>query len=306
MKRLSSLFCILLTLLFIYNLQFNVFAETEINVNRQCSLNLEYSVDNCAFENVEIKIYKIADYENDGGYNLLSDYTKYPVEVHGITSQTEWKTAAKTLESFIKSDKLEPTAKNVTNKKGIANFGKLSTGLYLVEGVKAENENGVYQFDAFLIFAPFKNDDGGYDYKVTAKPKSVEVSKKYKYSVIKLWKESSSAVSRPESIEIDILKNNEVYKTVTLNSKNDWSYNWESNETDVMWNVVEKNVPKGYIVNVTERDNVFTVVNKSELIEPQDSPQTGDSNIIYLYFVLMFISGISFLLIGIFLKRSKA
>ncbi len=61
--------------------------------------------------------------------------------------------------------------------------------------------------------------------------------------VYKVWKDDG--VGRPASITVHLLRDGEVYDTVRLSEKNNWSYAWDNVDNRYEWSV-EEEVPEGY------------------------------------------------------------
>ena len=146
-----------------------------------------------------------------------------------------------------------------------------------------------------------------YSYDVTAKPKSekIEIANK-EYSVLKLWKDGGS-ISRPKSVTVDILKDGIVVDTVVLNSKNNWKYSFKTNEIASEWSVVERNVPAGYSVSISEKEASFVIVNSLNVPNKPSTnvPQTGDNSPIELYIIIFCISGLMIIILGIGMRRKE-
>lgn len=276
----------------------------------KCSLALTYSKEHEIFSDVEIKIYRIAGKDLE----MLPSYSVYPVELGNVSTQAEWNDIATTLRGFIESDDLEPYAVQTTNESGVVVFTDLEVGLYLVSEVTVEKEDKLYSFSNFMINLP-AYEDGAELYDVSAKPKPAvsEVEKGEKtYTVLKLWKDQGTDV-RPTEISVDILKNGTVEETVTLNSENNWSYTFKSKDHDSRWTVVEKNVPTGYSVTVSEKGTTFVVVNTyfsdgdNEQVSPHEgnsnAPQTGETLPLKLFIIIFCISGMIVLVFGIGVRR---
>jgi len=83
-------------------------------------------------------------------------------------------------------------------------------------------------------------------------------------TIMKVWKDGDSK-TRPESITIDLLRNNKVYDTVVLSSETGWLYTWEELPTGTKWNVKETNIPKGYKAVYSYERRIFVVTNTAEL-----------------------------------------
>ena len=86
----------------------------------------------------------------------------------------------------------------------------------------------------------------------------------------KRW--SGSSKERPDSVTVTLYDGKTAYETVRLSDKNDWSYTWEDLDADGNWQVVETNIPKGYVPSYKVKGDVVTITNTKTLI------QTGQLN----------------------------
>ncbi len=75
---------------------------------------------------------------------------------------------------------------------------------------------------------------------------------------------------------------------IFLSSANNRKYTWTS-EKGHSRIVVQRNVPKDYTVAIEKQDTTFTVTNSAD--KGSDSPGTADMTDIYLYLMLMALSG---------------
>lgn len=87
----------------------------------------------------------------------------------------------------------------------------------------------------------------------------------------KQWSGDSSK-ERPDSVTVTLYDGKTAYETVRLSDKNDWSYTWEDLDADGNWQVVETNIPKGYVPSYKVKGDVVTITNTRTLI------QTGQLN----------------------------
>ncbi|MCI8601741.1 MAG: doubled motif LPXTG anchor domain-containing protein [Oscillospiraceae bacterium] len=78
-------------------------------------------------------------------------------------------------------------------------------------------------------------------------------------SVNKVWV-GDTAANRPASITVNLLRNGEVYDTVTLSAGNGWHASWNNLDGDSRWSVEEADVPEGYISSV-RGTSAFTITN---------------------------------------------
>ena len=81
-------------------------------------------------------------------------------------------------------------------------------------------------------------------------------------SVEKVWDDDNDA-NRPESIMVQLYKNNEAYgNVVELNEGNKWSYTWDDLKLKDTWSVEEVSIPAGYEDKVVEEyKNKFIITN---------------------------------------------
>ncbi|MBR3779528.1 MAG: Cna B-type domain-containing protein [Clostridia bacterium] len=286
-----AVFCLLMPL--------SVQAE-ELNTEQLCNLTLEYSHEGVAFADVEVAIYRVAEAHTDGSYDLIAPYDAYSVNIHGITSQKEWQDVAATLTAYITANGVEPTASGVTDKAGEVVLSDLPVGLYLVQGARAENEKGTYVFREFMIYLPTPAEDGTYQYDLRAKPKCHQYTPTENYRVVKLWKDTGSAL-RPDEVVVDIYKNGALHETVSLNGNNGWSYEWTDKE-QARWQVTERDVPEGYQVSVTNHETVFTITNANP-DAPPPPPATGDSFPWLMWVVIVCLVGFALVLVALWGRR---
>lgn len=106
--------------------------------------------------------------------------------------------------------------------------------------------------------------DEGYRIINTYAPKPIDVT------VSKLWR--GNDVNRPESIEVQLYNNGEVYgDVVILNEDNNWTYTWLNMASDVTWSVDEPVVPIGYKSSISgNAQSGFIIINT--YIEPEEVP----------------------------------
>lgn len=297
-RAVSLLFACLLLLVM---LPLPARASAPLEVDRHCSMTLHYRQDNAGFPELEIKIYRIAQAHADGTFSRLAPFSGYPVNIYGITSQREWKTVATTLTAFITADQVPPTATVTTDDQGVALFSGLPTGLYLIAGVTAENDNGVYIFEDFMMYLPTPGNNGTFCYDMEAVPKCSSYTPKTEFTVTKLWKDSGNSAARPASVTVEIYKDGELYDTVILSTANNWTSTWKDTDSAAKWSVVETDVPQGYTVSVTVQQNSFHITNSRPPIP--SNPKTGDSFPLIPWVMGMCISGFLLIILAIWLKR---
>jgi hypothetical protein len=188
-----------------------------------------------------------------------------------------------------------------TAQDGTATFSALETGLYLVGQVAAGKD---YQFERFMVYLPTPTNEG-YQYDVSAKPKSSLLPSLMEYTVLKLWQDSGNRDQRPASVTVDILKDGLLQETVTLSSANNWSYTWKVPGGDTgKWTVSETDVPDHYRVAITENGASFLITNTCTAA-PSAPPQTGDSFPLMSWVMAMCLSGCFLVILGIYSWRRR-
>ena len=97
------------------------------------------------------------------------------------------------------------------------------------------------------------------------------------------------------NIELTDKENNELIDKVKLGKDNNWEYTWLDIEKSD-YNVLELNIPKGYIATYEEIDNTFIITNTKTLV------QTGNN---YYLVVILGSCGIILILSSIIYNKYK-
>ena len=90
-------------------------------------------------------------------------------------------------------------------------------------------------------------------------------------SVRKVWS-GDDGKDRPDSVTVTLYNGDVAYETVRLGAWNNWTYTWKDLSAHGNWQVVETNIPKGYVPSYSVSGNVVTITNTRSLI------QTGQLN----------------------------
>jgi len=285
-------------------------ASEPINVNQECMLTLSYTCDGTAFEDVSVKLYKIADVSSDFQYTLTSNFESSALILNGIRTNGEWNVIRSTLEAHIVADNITAEAISKTDSEGLVCFEDLKPGLYLVVVGTVTQKDITCSFDSALVALPGLNTEGIWQYQVTVASKSEIIppsEKDVELKILKLWKGDEGRNSRPKYIEVEIFKDEESYKKVVLSQDDNWSYSWTAKDDGAKWTVIERNTPSGYAMTLEKRSTSFVLTNTytpKKPDEPFDTPQTGDTSNIMLYVILMIVSGSMLIILGIIGKRN--
>ena len=285
-------------------------ASEPINVNAECTLTLSYTCDGTAFENISVKLYKIADVSSDFQYTLTSHFEPSELILNGVRTTGEWDVIRSTLEAHIIADNIKADAIAKTDSEGIVCFEDLKPGLYLAVVGTVTQEDIICFFDSALVALPGLSADGRPQYQVTVASKSEMIppsDKEIELKVLKLWKGDEGRNSRPKNIEVEIFRDGASYKKVVLSEDENWSYSWTAKDDGAKWTVIERNTPSSYTMTAQNRGTSFILTNTYTPAKPDgpfDAPQTGDTFNIMLYVILMIVSGSMLIILGIIGKRN--
>lgn len=310
-KRRTFVIFFLVCFLFLVMPFCSVFASSvnEIDLQKECVLEVSYVSGATSFSNANIKLHKIAEVNKDAYYTLTNSFAKTGLTLNGVQSVTEWDIIRSTLEAYIVAGNIQPTVTALTNNNGRVCFNNLKPGLYFVEALTDTANDVTCKFNSALIALPGfdKNGEWKYEIAVTSKSQIIPPSQEeINLNVIKLWQDEKNQNKRPKTVEIEIFKNGTVYKTTTLSEQNGWSYSWTAKNDGANWVVAEKNVPKEYTMTVHQQNQTFVVVNSYVSQKPPtDIPPTGDTQNIMLYIILMVVFGVALICLGILGKRNN-
>ena len=300
-KRILPLI-VLLAMCFLALCAPRVRAATPLDPDAEASLTLHYQKDGTAFADLQLGISRVAEAFPDGSFQLIEPFASYPLNIHDITMQEQWNQVAQTIYAYIVSEQIAPDAEKVTDEQGTVCFSDLDTGLYFVREVVAENTDGTYRFNQFLVYVPTPQPDGTYVYTVEAKPKCTGFVPNNQYSVTKLWQDGGEQHLRPKEVTVDIYRDGVLYETQILCAENNWSYTWYvSGEDHSKWTVAERTVPENYKVTIQQNGSHFSIINTRQTVP--DIPQTGDSATPMLWILLMCVSGIMLVILGLYSRR---
>jgi hypothetical protein len=274
-----------------------------IDPQRKSSLTLQYRYGEELFEGLFIRTYRVAKVSEKGEYRLHGAFAGYPVNIEGITSQTEWKRIATTLGAYVAADSIAETASGKTDKEGFVRFENLLPGMYLTLSVKSEKGNTITTFETFLTVIPYPG-EGSYLYDVTAYPKCQQETVKPQekvYKVVKQWKDGDYAHLRPKKVAVDILKDGVLYESTQLLAENNWAYSWTVQDDGSKWQAVERDIAEYYTVSVEEFDSTIIISNIYD--HEEEPPKTGESTLPHVYLMLAGGLGCLMLLAAVWRKR---
>lgn len=286
MRKLKKLSAVLFALILILTLPVPSLAAAAIDTAHPVSLTIRYQQDGTPVSGALFALYRVADIDAYAELTLTGDFTQYPVRLDGLDSAA-WRALAETLAAYAQRDRLTPLDSGVTDQNGELTFPTeektLLPGLYLVTGQPFSDGYRVYNTEPFLICLPNLDETTDtWQYDVTVSPKFTSTpipapppDDTEKRKVLKVWNDEGQTCERPETITIQLLKNGEIWDTVTLSERSSWRYTWDElprydkNGLIIDWRVVEL-TPEGYTVSVSQEAGTFVVTNTP--VEPPVNP----------------------------------
>lgn len=246
----------------------------------ECSMKVSY-MDAQHLENVRISVYRVADVNK----NLEFKWTPVYADYHLKLSMTDPQTLALTLASYTLRDNLTPVAIDSTDENGEISFEGLETGMYLLVGEPYTKNNYICTPIPSLIYFPHTGEDGHWSYSADVEIKFEQtIDNTVSLKALKVWNDGKSD-ERPDSIQMELLRDGHTWDVVTLSALNNWRYTWEDLEKGHTWFVVEHEVPDGYTTSVVQEGITFVVTNTQEEPEepktppeepPTDTPEIPD------------------------------
>lgn len=216
-----------------------------------------------ALAGMSLELYKIADTNEWAEFTLAGDFADYNVKVNGLDSEG-WRDLAQTLTGYADRDNIPSLASGALSESGNIDFGKLTPGLYLINGDEFSAGTTVFSPTPFVVCLPSRSaENGAWDYTVQVAMK-MEVRiiehETTEISVHKVWKDEGFEELRPESVTAQLLRDGEIYDEVQLSEENNWRYTWDALDAEHQYNVTELNIDF-YEVSVSSEEDCFVITN---------------------------------------------
>lgn len=291
-------------------------ARDWVDVDAPCSLTLEGAPANVE-GGARFSLYRVADVGQSGdSYALAGAFAAYEGEVAlDAGDQAAWRDLAQTLAGLAARDGVKADAEGAADASGALAFRALTTGLYLVVGSPCSDGALTYTFAPFLVQLPglieAADAESGVDtwvYDVSSELKyGTDAEARTQLSALKVWA-GDDASARPSSVDVQLLRDGELYDTATLSAENNWRMTWADLDPACNWQVAEASVPAGYAVSVSLENGVFTVTNTAKAEPPAPTgdnptlPQTGQ--LWWLVFALLAV-GAALCLAGLARRRGS-
>lgn len=302
------------------------------DLEQSVGLTLYYQDEDTPIADVSFQIYLVATLDATGNLNVIDPFLSYFTD-KDFHDSDQWQTIADSLEGFVLRDQIPATDSGKTDQNGVLVFPSenriLVHGLYLVLGESHTQDGIYYEPSPFLVTLPAQDptsEDWLYHVGANVKYASFEIPEEPELTtrkVLKIWDDEGLESQRPKEIVVQLLRDGQLYATVTLNQENNWRYTWTNLESGHKWTVVEQ-VPDGYRVLVDRVGTTFLLTNTPESDPPTTStppatpsspstpstpstpttpslPQTGQ---LWWPVPLLLCAGLLFILAGLLRRRS--
>lgn len=281
----SQIISLILCLLFcVINLPETAFAYDGVNIEAKCSLSISFMPNGEVAENVNFKLYRVADISSSYDLSFTDSFINYPIVFED--NQDNWRKLAVTLSGYVYADNISADYFARTSSDGSVIFNNIPIGVYLVTADAYKSNNKVYVPQSFLVSIPNKdiNNALNYNVNVNAKYNFFDEDEKIDLDVLKIWKNENGNSNHPDRVVVELYNGSELYDTVTLNNENNWQHKWKQLSAYSNWNIREKSVFNGYTVSVDKQGASFVITNSNSktIIPPSISndskealPQTG-------------------------------
>lgn len=225
----------------------------------KCSLTVKFAPEGEPMPGVKFEIWRVGELEGQT-WKLLDKYASYKVRLDN-TEAAQWDAAAGTLLGYLRLDGVPCDAEAVTDSQGLAKFTGLDAGLYLAAGESGFRDGTRYTPTPFLVSLPGRDASGLWYTDVEAACKfTIAPPDPVDRHVLKTWEDGGNAASRPQQVEVVLLRDGQPYDTAVLTAAGNWRHDWTNLDPNSDWMVVEKN-PGQYSVIVQRTGITFQIIN---------------------------------------------
>ncbi len=259
---------ILCTLITVFILPMNLVFANEpalINLEAKGSISINHSYEGTALSDVKFTLYKVASLSEDGIESFERKYSKYAINQKNLRDSNNWAKLADTVIPYTFIYDMEEYRSGVTNSYGNLVFNNVDLGVYLVVVDDTTLNGKKIQTKSFIVSVPTKDpvtNELVYDIKVETKVFEEE-EEKTSLKVEKKWDQYYDG-DLPQSVTVDLYKDNVLESTVILSKQNSWKHTWTDLDPDSEWLVMERNIPSNYAVTYEHYGMEVIITNTEE------------------------------------------
>ena len=258
-----------------------------------CSLTIDYRHEDLPVAEAVFRLYRIADLDSELQLKYTEAFSDLQLDAKALQDSDEL------LLSRVAEQNLPPEHTLTLDSEGKGKLSGITPGAFLLVGEPATLGEYTYYVDHQVVFLPSASQQGSeLQYHVTLCPKSTRLpvgTELIGVKAVKLWSDKGYEQERPKSIRVRLLKDGKTVSTAVLSETNGWSHTWSDLLPNARW-TVQEDVPKGYVVEISEKDHVFTLTNHRKNIE-----QTGA---VWWPVVTVLGAGLVLIIVGVLLRRS--
>lgn len=253
-----------------------------VDTGASCEIRLA----ECPVEGQRFSVFRLARMQKDGSL-AAEDALSGAIAATGLDpaalagqelSADELESCAETWEGYVLAAQDSFWHAEAASQGGNAAFEGLVPGCYLVVSDEMTVDDTTYTSGCYLVVVPGINEDGIYIYsqEVVASKVTKTHAQTFENVVQKLWK--TAGADHPTSVKVEIYDGGKLFREVTLDSSNDWTYRWEG---EGRWSVVEvADGMDGYTASVASsvkdegstQTTLFQITNTSR---PTTTTKTG-------------------------------
>lgn len=257
--RLFNIIICIITVLSILSLMMptqKIHAEDE---NK--SLTLVCVNDDVVLAGMQWKLYKVGERRNTAqNFVQTGDFAAFQINMRNLSVERVTE-AAQSFQAYAVANKIQPLREGATDQNGEVTFTGLDAGLYLLSGKLLKIDSHYYVPGTSLV--EIKEDDENLRYDAYPKFSYQVMNETPKnYTVRKVWLNDEDRIDeRPESVTVDIYRDEEFYDSVVLDESNNWRYRWVDDKGVSSWIVMEREIPSDYEMKITYDDSRYLIEN---------------------------------------------
>lgn len=274
-------------------------AQEQPDITRDCTLTIEYEYDETPIPGARFDVYHVADLSEDLLLTLTAPFAATGLDLNGMDARA-LQEAAEAMAKYVEDEEVPVVDHVVTDQKGLADVHDLTAGAYLVIGYPTTMDDRIHYSSPQIVILPMQDGEtGAWNYAVTIELKSISHhvdEMLLDLTVVKKWADEGYENSRPVSITVHLLWNDEIYDTVVLSEENNWTHTW-TGLLPIGSYTVQEEVPAGYVVEISNDGTTFTLLNIKK-----DIPQTGQ---LWWPVPVLMAGGLALILVGVLTKRGS-
>lgn len=245
-------------------------------------------------EGLEVSLYHIGELD---GKTIKFDDGYVGIKSPNLSSTKEIQACAQSVDSRIKGSGYKAGFSAKTDKSGNLQFDKVPYGVYCAVSGKLSSGNKIYSVIPVVLIV-----DGNTSVELKMNVEAVKKNKgeKISVSVNKKWELGKDGKTSP--VTIALLRNNNTVDTIVLNDRNNWKYTWTDLDADSVYTVIEHDVPEGFLAELSQKGNSFTITNKS-VSYLKATPQTGIGSSMPLGYACITLAALAVIAIIIILSK---